>query len=169
MKTIFSLVPVVGTMLALAGVTLGVSAQVRLTSTDDLTRQADIVVVGKVAGIRAEWNKEKTRIFTTVTVEVGEMLKGKGGESTVTIQTPGGEVDGVGEVYSHTARFAKDEDVVVFAEKDKSGNLRVAGGSEGKIAIRKDESTGRRRVADGISIEEFKARVKNAVHVQETE
>jgi hypothetical protein len=156
-------------MLALAGVTHSVSAQVRLTSTDDLTRQADIVVVGKVAGVKAGWNKEKTRIFTTVTVEVDEMLKGKGGESTVTIQTPGGEVDGVGEVYSHTARFAKDEDVVVFAEKDKSGNLRVAGGSEGKIAIRKDESTGRRRVADGISIEEFKARVKNAVHVQETE
>ena len=164
-----SRVAAIGTMLALTGFTHSVCAQVELKSMDELTRQADVVVVGKVASIKAGWNKEKTRILTTVSIEVDETLKGKGGDGTVTIQTPGGEVDGVGELYSHTAKFVKNEDVVVFAEKDKKGDLRVTGGSEGKIAIRKDASSGLRRVSEGMSLDELKARVKNAVHVQETE
>lgn len=162
-------VAAIGTVLALTGFTHSVCAQVEHKSMDELARQADVVVVGKVANIKAGWNKEKSRILTTVTIEVDETLKGKGGEGTLTIQTPGGEVDGVGELYSHTARFIKDEDVVVFAEKDKKGDLRVTGGSEGKIAIRRDASSGLRRVSEGMSLDEFKARVKNAVHVQETE
>jgi len=164
-----SRVAAIGTMLALTGFTHSVCAQVEHKSMDELTRQADVVVVGKVASIKAGWNKEKTRILTTVSIEVDETLKGKGGDGTATIQTPGGEVDGVGELYSHTAKFVKNEDVVVFAEKDKKGDLRVTGGSEGKIAIRKDASSGLRRVSEGMSLDELKARVKNAVHVQETE
>jgi len=164
-----SRVAAIGTMLALTGFTHSVCAQVEHKSTDELTRQADVVVVGKVTNIKAGWHKDKSRILTTVTIEVDETLKGTGGEGTVIIQTPGGEVDGVGELYSHTARFVKDEDVVVFAEKDKKGNLRVTGGSEGKVAIRRDASSGLRRVSEGMSLDEFKTRVKNAVHVQETE
>lgn len=144
------------------------SAQEQALKTEELTRQADLVVVGKVAGLKAGWNNDKSRIFTTVTLAVDQTLKGDAGTGSVTILVPGGEVDGVGELYSHTARFTKDEDVVVFAAKDRTGDLRVTGGSEGKVAISRDVSSGRARVSDRMSLDEFKDRIKSAVQVQET-
>jgi hypothetical protein len=86
----------------------------------------------------------------------------------MTITSPGGEVDSVGEWYSHTARFTKGEEVVVFAEKDKKGDFRVSGGHEGKISIRKDEASGQARVSDRMTLDDLKARIKNAVRAQET-
>jgi hypothetical protein len=115
--------------------------------------------------MKSQWEGNKERIVTRVTMAVGEYLKGGAG-SVMTITSPGGEVDGVGEWYSHTARFAKDEEVVVFAEKDKKGNLRVTGGNEGKISIKKDASSGLPRVSEGVSLDDFKARIKETVRVQ---
>ncbi len=140
--------------------------QVRDVPTDALTKKADVVAVGRVTGLTAEWDQNKRRIVTHVTMNVGEYLKGGAG-SVMTITSPGGEVDGVGEWYSHTARFNKDEDVVVFAEKDKSGNFRVSGGQEGKISIKKDQASGQPRVSERVSLDEFKTRVKDAVRAQE--
>lgn len=138
------------------------SAQVRSLETAELTRQADVVVVGKVSDVRSAWNHEKTRIMTTVTVAVDEVIKGTGGSGTIAVVTPGGEVDGVGEYYSHMARFRKDEEVVVFARKDNEGRLRVTAGEQGKMAVKRDDATGARTVAGDASLESFVARVREA-------
>jgi hypothetical protein len=134
-------------------------------STEALTKRAEIVAVGKVTAMKSEWDRNKTRIVTRVTIAVGEYLKGGAG-NVMTITSPGGEVDGVGEWYSHTERFKKDEDVVVFAEKDTKGNYRVAGGQDGKISIKKDESTGVSQVSGRMSLDDFKARIKDAVRTE---
>jgi hypothetical protein len=141
---------------------LGPSArtQERALQTAELTRQADLVVVGRVADVRASWNHERTRIQTAVTVAVDQSLKGSAGGGSVTITTPGGEVDGVGEYYSHTARFTKDENVVVFARRSPDGNLRVTGGEQGKVAVRRDEATGARMVAGSVTLDAFIASVR---------
>jgi len=133
---------------------------------DALAKKAEVVAVGRVTDLKAEWDQNKSRIVTRVTMAVGEYLKGGAG-TVMTITSPGGEVDGVGEWYSHTARFAKDEDVVVFAEKDKKGNFRVSGGQEGKISIKKDQASGEPRVSERVSLDEFKTKVKDAVRAQE--
>ena len=144
-------------------------AQELAITTDALTRQADLIVVGKVSGLKAGWASDRSRILTTVTLAVDQTLKGKAGSGFVTIVVPGGEVDGVGELYSHTARFSKDEDVVVFAAKDKKGDFRVTGGSEGKVSIRRDEISGRPRISDGMNLDDFTNRIKSAVQTQESE
>ncbi|MBK7257292.1 MAG: hypothetical protein IPI01_05695 [Ignavibacteriae bacterium] len=135
-------------------------SQERELKTSELTHQADVVVLGRVADVRSAWNRDRTRIQTAVTVTIDQSLKGTPGGGSVTILTPGGEVDGVGEYYSHTARFKKDEDVVVFARKAASGELRVTGGEQGKVAVRKDEVTGARMVAGDMTLDAFIARVK---------
>ena len=140
------------------------TAQVRPLDTAELTRQADVVVVGKVADVRSSWNHDRSRIQTTVTVVVDQTLKGAGGSGSIAILTPGGEIDGVGEYYSHTARFTKDEEVVVFARKDSDGRLRVTAGEQGKVAIRKDDDSGVRTVAGDATLEAFVARVRDADH-----
>jgi len=84
----------------------------------------------------------------------------------MTIATPGGEVDGVGELYSHSARFAKDEQVVVFAEKDKQGRFRVSGGHEGKFTVSKDEASGIPLVSNSKRLEDFKTEIRNSLKAQ---
>lgn len=136
-------------------------SQERALQTAELTRQADLVVVGKVAEVHSSWNRERTRIQTAVTVAVDQSLKGTAGGGSVTVMTPGGEIDGVGEYYSHTARFAKDENVVVFARRLPDGKLRVTGGEQGKVAVRQDAVTGARMVAGDMTLDAFIARVRS--------
>jgi len=124
-----------------------------------LARQADVVVVGKVSRVSSTWNDDKSRIMTTVTVEVDQQVKGAGA-SAITLVTPGGEVDGVGELYSHTAQFKKDEEVVVFAQKDARGHLRVVAGEQGKLNVRADKTTGIRMVAGDTRLEDFVSHLK---------
>lgn len=138
------------------------SAQTRAMTTEEMTRRADVVAIGKVTATRSEWDQNKARIVTRATMSVGEYVKGNAG-NVMTITTPGGEVDGVGEWYSHMARFNKDEEVVVFAEKDKKGNYRVTGGSEGKIPVKRDVRTSIARVTPQVTLDEFKSRIKQAL------
>lgn len=137
-------------------------SQQKLLTLEDLTHNAEVVAVGKVTGTRGEWDQNKTRIVTRVTVEVSEYLKGNAG-TVITITAPGGEIDGVGEWYSHAPRFKKDDHVALFAEKDKKGNYRVAGGEQGKLDIKKDAKTSVERVSTQMTLDDFKAQVKQAV------
>jgi len=143
-----------------------VHGQARPVTVDELAKRADVVVLGKVLALKSEWNNDKSRIFTRVTIGVDEVLKGDGSDRFLTITTPGGELDGVGELYSHTVRFANDEKVVVFAEKDKRGNLRVAGGERGKYTIKQSELTKNQMVADDVTLEAFTSRIRSAVKAQ---
>lgn len=140
------------------------SAQVRALSPEDLTRQSDAVVIGKVASVRSEWTGGRSRIQTKVTLAVEEVLKGEKGKATLDLVTPGGEVDGIGEYYSHTAQFKQDEDVVVFVRKDREGRYRVAAGDQGKMVIREDRGTGKRMVSEGAPLDLLTTRVREATN-----
>ena len=136
-------------------------------STNDLTTRADVVVVGKVAKIQSAWTSDKTRIVTNVSLAVDQQLKGEGTGSMLTLVTLGGEVDGVGEWYSHSARFKQGEEVVVFAKKDMNGRYRVSGGAQGKLPVSRDPEKGIALVAGQRTLEEFSASVRKAVGIQQ--
>jgi len=129
---------------------------------EQLTDRAAIVAMGTVSQVRAEWNPGRTRIVTRVTVSVDQYLKGGTTQALMTLTVPGGELGEIGEVYSHTARFKEQERVVVFAEPDTGGELHVTAGDQGKVTITEDRLTGRPMAAEGISLEVFTARVRNA-------
>jgi hypothetical protein len=129
---------------------------------EELTTRAAIVAVGTVSQVRAEWNPGRTRILTHVTVSVDQYLKGGTSQALMNLTVPGGELGEIGEVYSHTARFKEQERVVVFAEPDAGGALRVSAGDQGKITITMDRLTGRPMAAEGVSLEVLAARIRNA-------
>jgi len=135
-------------------------------ATEDLAQRADVVVVGKVTEVKSKWTADRSRIYTNVTVLVNEHIKGDASRQSVVIATPGGEVDGVGEVYSHTARFKTDEQVVVFAAVDQQGQLRVVGGDEGKLIVKRDEMTGLQTVSDREPLGVFTTRLRTIVQAQ---
>jgi len=129
-------------------------------TTQELAVRSEVVAVGEVAGVQSEWTADKRRIVTRATVRVDEYLKGGGGQSSITLVYPGGEVGKVGELYSHTVSFRDHESVVVFAKRDREGSFRVMGGDQGKMTIRRDASTGKSMVSATMSVDELKSRVK---------
>jgi len=139
-------------------------SQMKREGVEALARSADVIAVGKVKSLKSEWAENKTRIVTYVTLAVGEYLKGgQAGGDVVTIATPGGEIDGVGELYTHMPTFRQNEDVVVFLEKSQEGQYRVSGGSQGKYHIEVEPVSGQAVVAGKHTVNEFTRAVKMAV------
>jgi hypothetical protein len=130
---------------------------------EQLATRSGVIAAGRVTDIRSEWNADRTRIFTHVTLAVDTYLKGTTTGNTLEVVVPGGEVDDVGERYSHVPRFSQEEVVVVFAQADIHGTLRVTGGERGKISVRRDARTDRMMVGQGEVLEAFMARVRHAV------
>jgi hypothetical protein len=119
----------------------GVLSQSKELTTEALAGQAEVVAVGKVSSL----------------------VSGGTAGQPLTPPAPGGEVDGVGELYSHTAVFQSDENVLVFAQKDRQGNYRVSAGQQGKYTVRKDDASGQLMVGGTRTLQEVTAIVQKAV------
>ena len=126
-----------------------------------LAKGADIIVTGKIFKQKASWNSNKTRIYTEATLHVNDYLKGNNKENTVTVVYPGGEVGGIGELYTHMPRFKNHENVLVFLKKEKHGNsYKVFDGDNGKIRIIKNSKTGEEVTSSNIRISYLKTQIK---------
>ncbi len=143
-------------------------SQSKPVSTVELAKKADVVVVGKVSSLNCEWKESRTRIQTRVAVTVDNYLKGNdgGGGGPITLLVPGGEVGVEGEIYSDMPQFQRDEEVVVFAQREKNNNFRVSSGHAGKFTIERDRTTGKAVMSDRMTLEEFTTQIKNAMKVQ---
>ncbi len=131
----------------------------------NLTEKSDVILEGKVVKQNSSWNQNKTRIFTEVTVQVDEYLKGSKGSKTLVVTTPGGEVGDVGELYTHMPKFSNDEQVLLFVKEDKKDKtLKVANGEEGKITLYNDKITGERVTSSNKKISTLKKEIKDYVN-----
>jgi len=130
---------------------------------EELSDQSDLVVVGKVSKIHSKWNKDKNRIYTDVTVDVEEFVKGSESGKTIVITHPGGEVGSVGEWYSYAPKFKPSEEVMLFLHKNKQGDLNVTKSAKGKFNVKKDEKLNFKTLESGESVEGIKAIVKHKV------
>ena len=139
------------------------SAQQRALKVDDLAKRAEVVAVGRVTDLNSQWDENRTRIYTLVTMEVDQYLKGQDQTTNVlTIKTLGGEIGEVGELYTHAPSFRQNERVVVFLEKDRQQQYRVSGGTQGKYVVEKNPETGETVVAGEYLFEDFTQAVKRA-------
>ncbi len=144
--------------------------QINQKKMQKLSENADLILEGKVVKQNSSWNKDKTRIFTDVTLQVDEYIKGNRGNKTIVITTPGGEVDGVGELYTHMPRFTNDEDVLLFVKADKKNNtFKVFNGEDGKIPLIKDKATGEKVTSFNKKISTLKQEIKGFVEKKATE
>ena len=129
-----------------------------------LALNSDVILAGKVLTQSSDWNKEKSRIYTTVTIEVDEYLKGNINEQSIKVIHPGGEVGNVGELYSHMPKFNNDEEVLLFTKINEDGNnYKVVSGEEGKLTIYSDQKTGEKITSSNKKIGALKNEIKNLV------
>jgi hypothetical protein len=84
------------------------------------------VIRGQVTSIRSYWNPERTLIYTDVTIQVDEYLKGDGPRQIV-LKIPGGTVDDKTQWVSDAPQFKIGNCYVIFLES--SGQ--VTGGPDG--------------------------------------
>lgn len=142
-------------------------AQKEISQLKKLSHGADVIVTGKVKQKKSAWNENKTRIYTRATLEVNEYLKGKTNGSSVEIVYPGGEVDDVGELYTHMPSFEKDEEVLVFLKKDEKRNsYKVFQGEEGKIKLISDPKSKEKVTGLNQSVKALKSEIRNILNEQ---
>jgi hypothetical protein len=133
-----------------------------------LSKGADVILTGKVTKQNSIWNKNKTRIYTEATLQVDEYIKGNSGSNSVVVTYPGGEVGDVGEWYSHMPSFKKDEEILLFAKKDKQdSHFKVFDGENGKMTLYRDKKTGEKITSSNVKVSTLKKEIKSYVDKQQ--
>ena len=90
-----------------------VSAEVESMTLAELVRQAETIVRGTVSKVEPHWNEDKTMIYTTVTLAVQSYLKGGTTASEISIEVPGGTVEGLTLWVSDTPTFEEGQEVIL--------------------------------------------------------
>ena len=111
-------------------------------STEQLTDASDYIVRGTVNAITSSTD-DKGHIWTHVTIDVAERLKGPFGMQTLTVDVQGGTLGARTTVVQLSPRFAIGEEVLTFAETLESGRTMVTGMMQGKYTVRIAPEDGR--------------------------
>ena len=147
----------------------------------DMIDRSDLIAIGSCVDTKSAWVER--RLVTVATISVTETLKGAE-PGTITVALPGG-IDAnrkfpIAMTYPGAPRIAPGEEVFLFltADVDGAASYTVAGFSQGKFSIVKDQAGEqivtrdltrtmlkdnngvRRGSADTISLSSFKAQVK---------
>jgi len=108
-----------------------VSALVVKKNLEQMTIESDTIITGTVVNKESYW--ENGKIFTDVTISVGENIKGKT-ENKIIIQVPGGVVGDIYAQVSDVPMFENNEEVLLFLKENK-----VVGWNQGKYKIKNDK------------------------------
>lgn len=82
-------------------------------SLEELAREADLVILGKVIGKQSRYDSSR-RIVTDVYFMIDDIVAGKASGTTVVVTTPGGSVDGKGQLVFGAPVFEIGEEAVLF-------------------------------------------------------
>jgi len=125
---------------------------------EELATRADCILVATVEGIRSEWSRDQTTIYTYITATVEKTVKGCLDQTEITIRVPGGQVGNVAMVVSTAPEFEVGEKVLVFLEVQEDGSLGVLGGFQGKFTVEDDVVVGR-----GIALPDFIKAIQESI------
>ena len=111
-------------------------------SVEQMTGEAQAVVLARVEGSRSAWDAANQRIYTYTLLRRVESWSGEAPEQ-LTVRTLGGEVDGIGMKVSGTPRFRQGEEIVVFVRRDPAdtASFRVVGLSQGTYRVDRTGTT----------------------------
>lgn len=127
---------IIAAALALAAVVHPAAAQRPDQLAYSLGASSPLVVMGNVTAIDARWDVPAGAIYTYVTVNVTERLKGELAESTIVIKQLGGQVENIGLQIADQASYKVGEHVLVFlAVRPRDGTLYPAGFELGKWQV----------------------------------
>ena len=106
---------------------------------EELASSSSEVALGRVLAVECLASRESKSVYTVVTLEVEETLKGsvqKGQQ--IRIQFFGGERDGLAVRYTGMPVFRVGEEAVVFAKWKEADLYSLVGLSQGKVEITRE-------------------------------
>jgi hypothetical protein len=110
-------------------------------STTELTDFSEVVVIGRVEAVRSGWDPAVNSIYTYVTVDVAEVLKGAVAPGLITIKQLGGVVGDTGLAVADQATFEVGEEVLLYLEaRPRDHTLYTSALWQGKWAIKTSPS-----------------------------
>ncbi len=112
----------------------------RPATVEQLAREADAVVQGRVTRMESRWAADGRHIVTRVTVRVARVLRGVAGVEVV-LEVPGGAVGGFGQRVDAAPSFEPGEEAVVFLRRIAGGRSLVHGLSQGKFRVEGGEAS----------------------------
>ena len=116
-------------------------------SDEQLSAFSDAIVMGRVVDLATGWDPAVDTIYTYVTVEVSEVLKGNLSPGRITIKQLGGEVGELGLSIIDQASFRRGEDVLLFLEtRPRDRSLYTVALWQGKWNIERAANGGRMAV-----------------------
>jgi len=111
-------------------------------TTENLTGESELIILGDVKQIKSEWAEDKKAIFTIATVTVRETVKGKSSQKNLKIMYEGGEIDGIGMRVSDVVIPTVGENVLLFLKPAKTRQFETiyknVGKAQGQYKIDRD-------------------------------
>ena len=112
-------------------------------SLEDMAVQSREIILGEVKDKVSFWGEDQKKIFTRISIEVSEVIKGVSIEKNLEIVQPGGEIGNIGMKVQGLANFNIGEETLLFLQKSK-GDYTVVGLAQGKISIKTEIGTGKK-------------------------
>ena len=126
------------------------SATMMGLSTEELTRASAVVISGEVEEVESHWSSDGKSIFTSASVTVKSVIRGKLDQKKIVVEHEGGEIGNIGMRVSDVSPLKKGEKLILFLESGKSkkgernGDIHnIVGCAQGKYAIG-DDGTARK-------------------------
>ncbi len=105
---------------------------------EELTYEADSILIGEVKSMESRWNEDRTLIYTYVTISARDYVKklpNIGESEEITVKIPGGEVGDIGLRVSDMPDFREGEQVFLFLRRERPTIFRVVGLFQGKYTV----------------------------------
>jgi hypothetical protein len=129
-----------------------------------LARFSDAIVVGRIASVSSGWDGAADTIYTYVSVDVSEVIKGGLHTGRLTIKQLGGAAGPIGLEVFDQASFSSGEEVLLFLERrPRDHTLYTAALAQGKWNVRRrlDGAREARRDTDAETLVSVRGAVAN--------
>jgi hypothetical protein len=143
-------------------------------STERLTKESEIIITGEVEDVQARWSKDRKTIFTSASIVINAIVKGKAVNRRIVVEYRGGEVGDVGMKVSDAESLKKGEKVLLFLKSGVSHEngkiFNIVGKAQGKYTIDNDGiarkgsfsiATNKEAIDDNIPVDELINKIKN--------
>jgi hypothetical protein len=126
------------------------AAMVRSMDLGRLVNDSDLIFQGKVKTVDSEWDGQRTTIWTYVTFQIDEIIKGNWSESEITLKLPGGAIkkEDIRLQASGVPQFQEGEEVLIFCDTENRTGSPIIGWSQGRFRIRFDGQSGKKVITE---------------------
>ncbi len=116
---------------------------VKRKSFNELVQEAELVAVGRVINVQALPTADRKYVYTYVTVNELDVMKGSFDESQLTLRMDGGDTgDGRRLLISGVPKFEFGEQVVIFLKGNGQAICPFVGWEQGLLRVEKDQKSG---------------------------